>query len=334
MNEEKLKRFTYLINGDMDPIYLAIDCLEQPEYMLTKKYNVDASKIFTDDINFCYIIDKQDNLHSVVRNFLIAIDKIFTLNEIRTSDDNFFKAIRDTIDNDDIVIFKTMFDLVYPYCWYNEKSDGTHDMHCSTIIDYDSKYYYFIDSPYVLTNHNQSYINNKQVSMMEHEKLHTALKKLCILYAPKFNKNAYDEIISLNDLVKAMILNYRTPQITENEDRIMFSGELAYTKFLNSLKNDDYYKLYDSSLADFFPIHLILSRRILLKQQLEINQYNLNSIEYLEKSIKAFDDFKILLIKNNLKPIDDFRKLLVDQFEYIIECDTILINKLEKGLIT
>lgn len=126
MDKNKLQKYTYIDEKTkkIDIVFQSIDCVEQAEYFSAIDADIDMCYVFINDINIKYVINQEKNEHYVVRNNIEQYN-CFVIEKIENSKP-YFEVIKKHIDRGDNVTFQTMFDLLYPYCWYSEDDLGNH----------------------------------------------------------------------------------------------------------------------------------------------------------------------------------------------------------------
>lgn len=145
------------------------------------------------------------------------------------------------IDRGHSVIYRTMFDMLYPYCWYHENAKGIHDNHYGAIVDYDEEYYYFIDSPYVLNDERTiKYNENNTINLITHENMRLAFDKLCELSILIIKEDLLDTLYPIDELINKIRINYFKSKIKINSNLTDYTGKPAYLKLLEDLKSSDF----------------------------------------------------------------------------------------------
>lgn len=318
MNKERLLKYTfYDRNGIMDETFHFLDCFDQAKYLLLRKYTYNVETYFYDDINITYEINKERNTHDVFPDNMNINDDLFKIDKVKVDNLGYFDVIKAHVDRDEIVIFETFFDLVYPFTWYDEKARGEHNNHYCIIVDYDDDNYYFIDSPYVLEpKRNKVYSENKVISIISHQKLHKAFEKLCRLFVLNLNINKLNKKHNEQLLIKKIVKNYNSEFIYEDNKAIIYIGKVAYDRLKRSMLTKEYEYLHKTFFENHWHVHLILARHILLKRCFSKNavlkENNNNVINQLDCVIKLWDMIKLKVLKKHIRPYQNYKEKLIN----------------------
>ena len=311
MNKDKINLYNcYQGNSNtIDPIFQALDCFEQIGYLMLKGHNIVNPLFFCKSITPVFVEYKnQTRLELLRKNLWNEEWNIFQKEKVPVYESNYFEAIKDIIDKGDCVSFSTMFDLVYPYCWYDKDSKGNHCEHLSTIVDYDEENYYVIDSPFVFEpTRNKVCEFNKSVNIIPIQYLHKGFEVHCNLFRLVLKENILDRYPNIIEIIKRNIEEYNCKYESELEDCFIFYGHRALIRLQKCVKSKEFKILEKTSFNSYWNIHLILSRHILLRmclvQEKEIfsdKQFD-EILTQLNQCIFLWDKLKVVIMKHCYK---------------------------------
>ena len=257
MKNELLKRRYYRsINGKVDELALSINCYEKILYQSIIPYDIDHKFVFCDDTN---LLCSRDGF-SIWRNSLNLNDKLFTTNEIITSDvKKAEKEIQNRIDTGFFIAIQTMIDLLPPYIWYKEDSIGEKSTHLTLIVGVNNENYFFTDVPQAL---NPKCLKlhplNNSIFQIEKTVVHRAIEKYCRLITIDINECYLDHVYNLSTILYSYVQNYGL----NYEDAFIGRGVL-----MALIKNDDMLEHAQVNFFnDWYNVYLLMKRKEILLQ--------------------------------------------------------------------
>lgn len=340
MNKNKVNLYScYQKDSNiLDPIFQALDCFEQRIYLILKSRNISNPLFFCKSIVPIFVKYKNKEALELLRNNLWEEEfSIFKREDIPVYKNNYFESIKKIIDQGECVVFSTMFDLVYPYLWYDENSSGNHYDHFSTIVDYDEENYYVIDSPYVFApTRNQICEFNKSISIIPMKYLHRGFLVYCNLFRLVLQEDVLYKQIDLITIIKKNVIDYNHNCCYELEEGIIFYGKSALIRLQECIKTSEFEILKQTGFSFYWDIHLILSRHILLRmcliqEKAIFSEDNFNKILIqLNKCISLWNKLKNIIMKNFYK-IDtsiSFQKSVEKVINAIVQQEKKLFDEL------
>lgn len=316
VNQEWLQKKYYKDeNGNIDPICHALDCFEQVEYQVLKKYKYNYWTAFCNSITLTYV--ERQNRHIICLDNIEVKNDLFKVKVYKDNIPSYFQIIKENLDSGLIVGFETMFDLLLPYAWYSENAIGEHNGHMGIIVSYNDMYYYVVDNPDVLVKERAIiYKENSDIILIPHDMLHTAFEVWCVLATIEVREEVLGYPFSSISILKQIVENYYKNTIWKNENEVIYKGRIALERIYENLISNNYIYLMKEFFKDHWNLHLIMSRHIILLNCLLLDEafnhyYNAKIIiKKLRLCIEAWEKLKTIVFKNHMKPISNLREHL------------------------
>ncbi|MGD1839217.1 MAG: hypothetical protein ACPKPY_14300 [Nitrososphaeraceae archaeon] len=333
--DKYIKRLHYINQfGELDPLCLAIDCWEQILFQALRDYEIDYKFAFCDDINIKYYTREDRCL--ICKSSLGLNSSLYNIETLSHNAYDIFNIINKTLDSNKFIAFKTMFDMIPAYTWYKKDSLGNHNTHISTIIGYDENNYYITDSPLVLVKDRCDFHPQNQTIVKINQKIfNDSFSRYCELITIDINEYNITNIYKLDELLYLIVENYYNPTMDNDGDIDIYYGRNALVKLYNSVSNQKFTYLKKHFFSNHFELHILYSRRLILKWCLEAhsckyikNIYFEKVIFYLNRSIEEWNTLKLITIKNNYSGVKNYRQLIKKYLKDIIIIEDQLINNL------
>lgn len=321
MNTDRL--YFSELDNESNKLFDMLNCVEKIKYYILRDYvGTDRWGYFCGDINLQF---NYERCSFTVGDIFMGED-IFDVKLIKPDQHERLCTIEKLLIENGIVGVQTRFELLDCFIWQPE--DGPHTGHVMAIINQDDEYFYFVESLEILERSVQTKIYyNQDVRKISKREIEKALQYFCNIYVFSLNEcllSKYNTKNRINDLLRECVEKYYMSSIYG-------VGKKAYVEMLISMKQQ-FNERWKENFNTHWYAHLMLSRRRILYRNMEKN----NMFERAEKlrmalgdSITAWNEFKMLIMKNNKTEIDKFRERCISCYENIIIKDDILFQAIK-----
>lgn len=337
--------YHYDEDGEIDEFCTLLDCAEQILYFALKEYKeeykVDYKKFFCQDINLRLEETQKISLHF---NKDYGDDNPFFIEKkIEVDQENVFLKLKEEIDRGSLIVIRTMIDMLPHYEAYKPNIIGTRDGHFFLIVGYDENKFFYVDSPFMLKESCCIKLeNNKAIGIVEEDVLAKAFAVLCeastlsVQSEHLLDWNMEDRIeLILNRIVENY---YLEPQINTNNstNRQKYIGRSALERILEYSQSEQPVEVLSLILKDFYFTHLMLAKRKILRMCLmdekKYSQCNTTEklIGYIDQSIREWDKFKLVLVKNLHVPNKNLKQIVSDKVNKLITIEDSIVKEIRE----
>lgn len=312
-------------NGNIDPIFNSLECLQKIEYMLYRNCEYPIYKLFLDDINPIFKKNIISGKGTIYCKKMFNKKEYFQIKKL-----NFYQ--KDCVDfliiqlSKAPVIINTCFDMLPCYHWfYEETGEKYSQSHYCMLLGADNTNYFFVEDPILLREENNHRLKeNPEISFISKEIMNEALLKranFSIIYSINIPKTISTET---NNIIKEVYEVYNTIKPYAKDEYITYFGRMALVQLISYLKNHN--EFIDIMSAIQWQIHVIMSRHFLFQLYFEAEANDISKV--FSKAKERWEVLQNLFIMQNIKGIySDTRNtirvindILLQEDELIKEC--------------
>lgn len=158
------KKYIFDNKENENNLYGYIDCYEKILCCALEEHTENCKKVFCNDINLKICIEQL----GFYPNDLKLKDELFQVKRYTPIPQQAMRVLENLIDKGTIVAVCTMFDMLPPFEWYQQKDKiGKSNTHFTIVVGYDKNYVYFAEHPDMLKRDAVMWSENPTVGMIE-----------------------------------------------------------------------------------------------------------------------------------------------------------------------